>query len=266
MLSDHDDKPTRQRTAQACNKCRERKTKVSVIYSSSLSLLIVQCSGHRPVCTRCTHRGLVCEYSQRESRRPKSAPTQSLVTRQPAAPQPKRWHASPSPYTLRPAADSPRPTTTPSELDYALQPQRTPSYTDRYVQQSYSMPIVRNDPIYDPDQSLFWPSTSDQQSTYPMPSFALDMSTSYDYSNGYDVRVASASSQQHYPQQQYHHYGPQQHPQQCDQQQYQYLSQSYSSHQNVRLVRPAPVMPISTQALESTAAYFAHDHGLVLRN
>lgn len=40
----------RQRTAQACDKCRERKTK---------------CSGHRPVCLRCTNRGLVCEYSAR---------------------------------------------------------------------------------------------------------------------------------------------------------------------------------------------------------
>ncbi|KAF8163413.1 hypothetical protein B0H34DRAFT_795124 [Crassisporium funariophilum] len=43
----------RQRTAQACDKCRERKTK---------------CSGHRPVCLRCTNRGLICEYSVRETR------------------------------------------------------------------------------------------------------------------------------------------------------------------------------------------------------
>ncbi|KAH9483936.1 hypothetical protein JR316_0003414 [Psilocybe cubensis] len=43
----------RQRTSQACDKCRERKTK---------------CSGHRPVCLRCTNRGLICEYTMRESR------------------------------------------------------------------------------------------------------------------------------------------------------------------------------------------------------
>ncbi|KDR81716.1 hypothetical protein GALMADRAFT_135123 [Galerina marginata CBS 339.88] len=43
----------RQRTSQACDKCRERKTK---------------CSGHRPVCLRCTNRGLICEYSIRETR------------------------------------------------------------------------------------------------------------------------------------------------------------------------------------------------------
>ncbi|CAA7271606.1 unnamed protein product [Cyclocybe aegerita] len=51
-------KPTipsvRQRTAQACDKCRERKTK---------------CSGHRPVCVRCTNRGLICQYSTREMSR-----------------------------------------------------------------------------------------------------------------------------------------------------------------------------------------------------
>ncbi|KAF9473782.1 hypothetical protein BDN70DRAFT_356308 [Pholiota conissans] len=55
----------RQRTAQACDKCRERKTK---------------CSGHRPVCTRCTNRGLLCEYTIRESRvrsimRPRTVPS-----------------------------------------------------------------------------------------------------------------------------------------------------------------------------------------------
>ncbi|PFH54237.1 hypothetical protein AMATHDRAFT_44769 [Amanita thiersii Skay4041] len=43
----------RQRTSQACDKCRERKTK---------------CSGERPVCKRCTTRGLICTYSSREPR------------------------------------------------------------------------------------------------------------------------------------------------------------------------------------------------------
>ncbi|KAF9469245.1 hypothetical protein BDZ94DRAFT_1293668, partial [Collybia nuda] len=43
----------RQRTAQACDKCRERKTK---------------CSGDHPVCHRCTARGLICQYSSREPR------------------------------------------------------------------------------------------------------------------------------------------------------------------------------------------------------
>ncbi|KAH7915304.1 hypothetical protein BJ138DRAFT_1109830 [Hygrophoropsis aurantiaca] len=45
----------RQRTSQACEKCRERKTK---------------CSGDRPVCQRCASRGLLCEYaSSKEARR-----------------------------------------------------------------------------------------------------------------------------------------------------------------------------------------------------
>ncbi|KAF8910736.1 hypothetical protein CPB85DRAFT_676958 [Mucidula mucida] len=43
----------RQRTQQACDKCRERKTK---------------CSGEKPVCKRCSTRGLICQYSARESR------------------------------------------------------------------------------------------------------------------------------------------------------------------------------------------------------
>ncbi|KAF7322342.1 C6 transcriptional factor [Mycena chlorophos] len=41
----------RQRTTQACDKCRDRKTK---------------CSGDHPVCKRCNSRGLICHYSGRE--------------------------------------------------------------------------------------------------------------------------------------------------------------------------------------------------------
>ena len=67
--------PVRQRTAQACGKCRERKTKVCASYSGIYvrgyrRYLCLQCSGHRPVCLRCTNRGLVCEYSSRETRLP----------------------------------------------------------------------------------------------------------------------------------------------------------------------------------------------------
>ncbi|KAK7040875.1 hypothetical protein VNI00_009471 [Paramarasmius palmivorus] len=42
------------RTAVACDKCRERKTK---------------CSGERPVCKRCSSRGLICVYASRETKR-----------------------------------------------------------------------------------------------------------------------------------------------------------------------------------------------------
>jgi hypothetical protein len=67
--------PARQRTAQACGKCRERKTKVcascSGIYVRGYRRnLCLQCSGHRPVCLRCTNRWLVCEYSSRGTRLP----------------------------------------------------------------------------------------------------------------------------------------------------------------------------------------------------
>ena len=59
----------RQRTAQACDKCRERKTKVRRFLLRRDATLIskFQCSGHRP-CNRCTNRGLNCEYSVRELR------------------------------------------------------------------------------------------------------------------------------------------------------------------------------------------------------
>ncbi|KAG7448238.1 uncharacterized protein BT62DRAFT_1004031 [Guyanagaster necrorhizus] len=53
----------RQRTQQACDKCRERKTK---------------CSGEKPVCKRCTTRGLICQYTSRETRARGSASTPKL--------------------------------------------------------------------------------------------------------------------------------------------------------------------------------------------
>ncbi|KIM49356.1 hypothetical protein M413DRAFT_21596 [Hebeloma cylindrosporum] len=68
--------PVRQRTAQACDKCRERKTK---------------CSGHRPVCNRCTNRGLNCEYSAREMRTTtRPIPLRKDLTEIPA-PQPAKY-------------------------------------------------------------------------------------------------------------------------------------------------------------------------------
>ncbi|KAG7092925.1 hypothetical protein E1B28_009230 [Marasmius oreades] len=42
------------RTPVACDKCRERKTK---------------CSGEKPVCDRCSSRGLICIYASRDAKR-----------------------------------------------------------------------------------------------------------------------------------------------------------------------------------------------------
>ncbi|KAF9261431.1 hypothetical protein L218DRAFT_1078649 [Marasmius fiardii PR-910] len=56
------------RTAVACDKCRERKTK---------------CSGEKPVCGRCSSRGLICIYASRElttKRRPHTQ-TPDLISR-----------------------------------------------------------------------------------------------------------------------------------------------------------------------------------------
>ncbi len=60
----------RHRTPQACDKCRERKTKVSraIAHKGCIDLESVQCSGHRPICVRCNNRGLACKYSTRETR------------------------------------------------------------------------------------------------------------------------------------------------------------------------------------------------------
>ncbi|KAG6907413.1 hypothetical protein DXG01_008984 [Tephrocybe rancida] len=61
----------RQRTVQACDKCRERKTKVrdQKFEREAISLrLASKCSGEHPVCQRCTTRGLICQYSSREPR------------------------------------------------------------------------------------------------------------------------------------------------------------------------------------------------------
>jgi Fungal Zn(2)-Cys(6) binuclear cluster domain len=57
---------SRQRTNQACEKCRDRKTKVCIFhildYQNEADIQL-KCSGGRPTCTRCQTRGLVCEYA-----------------------------------------------------------------------------------------------------------------------------------------------------------------------------------------------------------
>ncbi|KAJ7024285.1 hypothetical protein C8F04DRAFT_1192567 [Mycena alexandri] len=58
--------PARQRTIQACGQCRQRKTR---------------CSGDHPVCKRCTARGLICQYSDRERvRRPAKARVRTAMS------------------------------------------------------------------------------------------------------------------------------------------------------------------------------------------
>ncbi|KAL0946822.1 hypothetical protein HGRIS_012991 [Hohenbuehelia grisea] len=68
----------RARTPQACNACRTRKTK---------------CTGERPICTRCSVRGIKCEYhpspylrtkdqdqkDSKQGRRPKREETESML-------------------------------------------------------------------------------------------------------------------------------------------------------------------------------------------
>jgi hypothetical protein len=61
-------KVKRQQIAVACNACRRRKTKVRVETvdnqdTSILTDLIVQCDGHRPVCTVCSSKNSECSWS-----------------------------------------------------------------------------------------------------------------------------------------------------------------------------------------------------------
>ncbi|KAG8929129.1 hypothetical protein FRC02_005966 [Tulasnella sp. 418] len=80
----------RQRTSQACEKCRERKAK---------------CNGARPTCQRCAARGLPCEYAkERRLRGPSKVPniqsTQSSHQRTSSSPARSTLSKSSSTYTL----------------------------------------------------------------------------------------------------------------------------------------------------------------------
>lgn len=79
----------RQRTAQACDKCRERKTK---------------CSGEKPVCQRCTSRGLICEYSYREPR--VRGPARARIVPSTTSSRAKDPPSKPYPTPLRPRQDT----------------------------------------------------------------------------------------------------------------------------------------------------------------
>jgi hypothetical protein len=59
------------RTAQACEKCRIRKARVSLdpLQSEELQVTDVQCFGGNP-CQRCTKRGFVCEFTPSRVRAP----------------------------------------------------------------------------------------------------------------------------------------------------------------------------------------------------
>ncbi|KAF5373958.1 hypothetical protein D9758_000894 [Tetrapyrgos nigripes] len=77
--------PARSRTALACEKCRERKTK---------------CSGEHPACKRCKTRGLVCVYGPRDS---KGRYQSAFVVPQSQSSSPLQ-SSTPMPETCRPYA------------------------------------------------------------------------------------------------------------------------------------------------------------------
>lgn len=47
---------------------RPRCALYTALFRPALTALVLQCSGEKPVCKRCTTRGLICQYSVREPR------------------------------------------------------------------------------------------------------------------------------------------------------------------------------------------------------
>jgi hypothetical protein len=120
--------PDRQRTAQACDKCRERKTKVSsscdICNYIQRTTIFRQCSGDHPVCNRCTTRGLICKYSSREAR--------------PRGPSKLQLRSTVSPLDLRPPQKT-------SQNVPAQQPQRVQGHPQKSMSgQFYSRAFVEN--------------------------------------------------------------------------------------------------------------------------
>lgn len=86
-----------------------------------------QCSGHRPVCNRCTNRGLNCEYSVRELRTTIRPPPLRKNIREIPAPQPAKYSGICRSQNLRASVRAEGALRTPS-LSYGTPP---PPYTPR---------------------------------------------------------------------------------------------------------------------------------------
>ncbi|THH16635.1 hypothetical protein EW146_g4037 [Bondarzewia mesenterica] len=169
--------PARQRTEQACQKCRERKTK---------------CSGNRPVCQRCASRGLLCKYAENEKSRVRGQNKRSL--RQTASAVELRKRSM--------MADSSSPSAHRSRRDHgALSRPRTPppghsglqelAYKDSCKRPSISVSLPRSG-----DSSPFTSMTGSRSSSlsYPVsgnPSFnnqgdaGIDTGTSAQFSESF---------------------------------------------------------------------------------
>ncbi|KAF8077795.1 hypothetical protein FPV67DRAFT_13239 [Lyophyllum atratum] len=104
----------RQRTVQACDKCRERKTK---------------CSGEHPACQRCTTRGLICQYSSREPR-----------TRGPAK---ARLRNAISSADLRSPSNLPNYSHGPQSVEAEQPPHQSRHFPSQHYQALQDYPILR---------------------------------------------------------------------------------------------------------------------------
>ncbi|KAF5315781.1 hypothetical protein D9611_004801 [Ephemerocybe angulata] len=128
---------TRPRIAQACDKCRERKTK---------------CSGEKPTCVRCSGRGLLCHYSVRAHRMAKTkttspvprkrerahkvdppGPAEQTTPTQPVAKSANAYKPYPYPPPPRKLSSPPQPSSLTLEAprpQMAYPKPRRPSYND----------------------------------------------------------------------------------------------------------------------------------------
>jgi hypothetical protein len=160
----------RSRTTHACENCRKRKTKVRTCrYSHKYFALTdqsIQCSGDRPICTRCEKGGFECVYEPRYRHVaktsqfvPENQPTASVYAPQPGLPMPHSSAGSSS-------------ESVPSDGSYG-------SYSQGVLPHTHARPHILPGMAYPPpgypthSEELSFATHSFIPRTYPLPDFAL---------------------------------------------------------------------------------------------
>lgn len=146
-----------QRSDQACDPCRERKTK---------------CSGGHPTCKRCLSRGLLCHYSAPKNVSAKAAKTRSRAKTTTSAPKQRRNEFQAAAYVT--PAPYPASTTTFELSTRLIQP--SPAFQHETSTNSYPSPhreILNHEASLPPPQVALpvfttiaiptWPSLAEQQ-------------------------------------------------------------------------------------------------------
>ncbi|KAH8827347.1 hypothetical protein DL96DRAFT_1681129 [Flagelloscypha sp. PMI_526] len=138
----------RQRTANACTKCRERKTK---------------CSGDKPICQRCAARGLVCVYTKELKHRQGSSMSRAGPSQSSLASPSGSWQD-----TKRPERHARHP----SIQSYSHRPPLTTQVARFQTNQHASQPNSPVESVPSPWSLPFTPSAGTAQSASPTSSAA----------------------------------------------------------------------------------------------